>query len=191
MPRFIRIPGEEVMLCNMATGKRLKRQTDAFEEGGNACIRCGETKSVILENDPPYSMIRWLEAFILTDSKLRVKTEEKNNREVNTAEGVKTLKLFSAVRKAFKGKKTGDEVILDETYWERIKEVLEKPGNIWAMDQMSQFDVFFEAWFAATDESAADRAKKAEAARKAELEAASIPVPMAGSDSGDRTAASA
>jgi hypothetical protein len=182
MPRYITLPAETVELVNVANGYRVRRQTDHFETGGGQCANCGHMNRLVLEEDPPYTMVRWLEQFILVDQKLQVKTEEKNGREVNTPEGRKSMKLVAAVRKAFKGKAPGDEVVLDETYWETIKSVLDKPGNVWNMSQMAQFDAFFEAWYGATEES---RSKKARAQAQSQD---AIPV-IENEDSAERTRA--
>jgi len=178
MPRYITVPTETVELMNIANGYRVKRQTDRFESGGGQCSNCGQMSRMVLEDDPPYTMIRWLEQFILVDQKLQAKTEEKNGREVQTPEGRKSMKLIVSVRKAFKGKGPGDEVLIDEPYWERIKEVLDKPGNVWNLSHMAQFDVFFDAWNNATETSAKKKAQSQDA----------IPI-IEGEDSAERTKA--
>ena len=161
MPRYINLPTETIELVDPANDWRIKRQSNRFEAGGGPCVNCGHINRQILEDDPPYTMIRWLEQFILNDAKLRVKTDEKNGREQQTPEGRKSMRLIAAIRKAFRGKNPGDEVVIDEPHWERIKEILEHPGNVWNMSQMAQFDAFFEAWYNATDTS---RTKKQAAA---------------------------
>lgn len=180
MPRYITIPTETVELMNIANGYRVKRQTDRFEPGSGPCMNCGQAGKMVLEDDPPYTMIRWLEQFILIDQKLQAKVEEKGGREIQTPEGRKSMKLIVSVRKAFKGKGPGDEVLVDEPYWERIKEILDKPGNAWNMSHMAQFDIYFDAWNNAIDTSTA-------AKKKAQSQDA-IPL-IEGEDSAERTRA--
>lgn len=151
MLKHILVP-PPITLMNFSIGKPLSRSSGVPHEGVlSACANCGRIDHIIIEDDLPYSMARWLEVYVFADERMNGEESTAEGKKKVTPHGSKMVETVAMVRRVFLSAEPGDEVAVAKPFWDAILSVLDKPGTLFNMLHKSQFYAFEEAWKTATD----------------------------------------